>query len=381
MNTLRQVNGFIPTLIAVAAAFGSWSLLLPVVPLAVLESGGSAVLAGATTGVFMGATVVTQVFTPRALRRVGYTPVMIFSAVMLGIPALWYLLSVDPVSLLVVAALRGVGFGALTVAQSALIAEIVPMSHLGQATGAMGFTIGFAELVLLPFGVFQAQRWSFESVYVTAACVAMVSALMCAFIPRVIAAQVSASTRTVAWVRLVAPAVAISVVAMGFGAISSFLPGAMEATVAWSAAMLAVLGGAQMLTRYLVGIVADRRGEAGTVLIFALCLSTAGLTLIAVTLVFSLPNILHIVAAGLFGAGFGAVQNEAMLMMFQRVPKERIAHASAVWNMSFDGGTGTGSLGLGVIAVCCGFSSVFFAAGLLIVFGLVIAVADRVRLG
>lgn len=56
--------GFVAVLVAVAAAFGSWSLLLPVVPLAVLNNGGSSAVAGATTGIFMAATVITRFSLP-----------------------------------------------------------------------------------------------------------------------------------------------------------------------------------------------------------------------------------------------------------------------------------------------------------------------------
>lgn len=108
---------------AIAAAFGAWSLLLPLLPLAVLDNGGSAGLAGATTGIFMAATVLTQIVTPRLLRTFGYRPVMAGAAFMLGVPALGHLLGTEPWLVLLFCALRGVGFGALTVAESALIAE------------------------------------------------------------------------------------------------------------------------------------------------------------------------------------------------------------------------------------------------------------------
>lgn len=103
---------------AVAAAFLSWALLLPVVPLDVLTSGGSDALAGSTTAIFMGCSVLTQWNTPRALRRFGYTPVMIFAAIMLGVPALGHITLDDAPFVLALSAFRGIGFGALTVAES-----------------------------------------------------------------------------------------------------------------------------------------------------------------------------------------------------------------------------------------------------------------------
>ena len=44
-GSIWKVPGFSSTMVAIGAAFGAFSLLLPVLPLAVLDSGGSATLA------------------------------------------------------------------------------------------------------------------------------------------------------------------------------------------------------------------------------------------------------------------------------------------------------------------------------------------------
>ena len=46
LPSMWKSPGFLAVLVAVAAAFGSFSLLLPVVPLAVIKDGGSSALAG-----------------------------------------------------------------------------------------------------------------------------------------------------------------------------------------------------------------------------------------------------------------------------------------------------------------------------------------------
>ncbi|HJE10084.1 MAG TPA: MFS transporter, partial [Corynebacterium glutamicum] len=171
--------GFVAVLVAVAAAFGSWSLLLPVVPLAVLNNGGSSAVAGATTGIFMAATVITQIFTPAALRKIGYTPVMAFAAFMLGVPAIGYVFSVEPIPVLLVSALRGIGFGALTVAESALVAELVPVRFLGKASGMLGVFIGLSQMLFLPAGLAFGDRFGFSIVYIMGAVIALIAAVMC----------------------------------------------------------------------------------------------------------------------------------------------------------------------------------------------------------
>ena len=147
LTNVWRARGLIPVLVAVASAFAAWALLLPVVPTAVIDAGEPASLAGLSTGVFMLATVITQVFTPKALKTFGFGWVLAASSLLLGIPAFGYMLGMDAVPLLTVSAIRGVGFGALSVAEAAIIAELVPLRLLGSATGIFGMVVGLAQMV------------------------------------------------------------------------------------------------------------------------------------------------------------------------------------------------------------------------------------------
>lgn len=382
--SLWRAPGFVPTLVAVAAAFGSWGLLLPVVPLAVLTAGGSNTLAGATTGVFMAVTVATQIVTPWALRRFGYTPVMVFAAMMLGLPAVGYAITDAAVAVLALCALRGIGFGALTVAESALVAELVPRHQLGRASGSLGLVIGFANLIGLPAGLFLFEHFGATLVYVLGAAVALIAAVMCLAIPRRRAAVVPSRTNTatkVYSVVVVVPAAAIGATAMGFGVISAFLPAAITGDLGGPAPVLtgvtfAVLGGAQMVSRFAAGVIADRRNRTGSLLLVGLLASCVGLALLCAALNAVGPGWLVVVAVGCFGAGFGVVQNEALLMMFARLPQERISEASALWNMSFDAGTGAGSLVLGMVAARLAYTGAFAAGAMIVACACVAAVAE-----
>ena len=71
-TSIWKVPGFTSTMVAIASAYGAFSLLLPLLPLAVLDAGGSATLAGGATGAFMAATVAIQIFTPKLIRKYGY---------------------------------------------------------------------------------------------------------------------------------------------------------------------------------------------------------------------------------------------------------------------------------------------------------------------
>lgn len=392
LPSMWRSPGFIAVLVAVAAAFGSWSLLLPVVPLAVIDNGGSETLAGATTGIFMAATVLTQIATPTALRRVGYTPVMAAAAFMLGVPAVGYIFSVETEPVLVVSALRGIGFGALTVAQSALVAELVPGRFLGKASGMLGVFIGLSQMLCLPLGLAVGARVGYPVVYLLGAAIALVAALMCLQIPNLRAAPAhrpagrtpeEQAPRTAVWKLVLVPALAVTSLSMTFGAVSSFLPAAVLELDPVLGAVLAGLilsatGGSAMVFRYLSGVIADQRGVPGATMIPAQFIAFCGVVLIAAGIHQGWSVWLILLGAILFGGGFGMVQNEALLSMFHRLPRSKVSEASAIWNISYDAGTGLGSFLLGIVAAALAYSGAFAAGAAVILLGIVITLSDRV---
>lgn len=387
IDSIWKAPGFLETMVAVAAAFGAWSLLLPVVPMAVIDSGGTAVLAGATTGAFMAATVLTQICTPWLLRAVGYRPVMVLAAFMLGVPALGHMLGTDAWIVLLFSALRGIGFGAITVAESALIAELLPLPLLGKGTGTLGVFIGLSQMIALPIGLAAADAFGYDPVYIAAAVVALIAAVMCMRIPPITAAPTSPPAeggprRVSMWKLVLVPALSLMTISMGYGLISSFLPAAVREADPVAGALiggliLSVVGGSSMVFRYLAGLSADRSGEPGRLTIPFQVLALLGTLLIGATLYYGWPVWLLLLAAIMFGGGFGAVQNESLLTMFHRLPRSKVSEASAVWNIFYDSGTGVGSVVFGAIVAATAYSAGFAAAALVIAAGILASVIDR----
>ncbi|MCQ9370303.1 MFS transporter [Corynebacterium sp. 35RC1] len=392
LAAVLRIPGFRPTMVAVPAAFAALSVLFPTVPLAVIQSSGSQALGGATTGVFMAATVATQLLTNKLIQRFGYRAVMVASALLLGLPALWYLVAMDPISVLVVAALRGAGFGALCVAQYALLGQIVAPSMLGKATGILGAAVGISQMIFLPLGLAIAERTnSYAGVFLTGAAVALLAGVLALWMPNVPAPEPPETptgqiTQDSTLRVMIAPALALSSLSMGFGAISSFLPAALAASGAAGAAseiaassgvIFAVIGGAQILSRFAAGALADRLGRPGTTMLPALLIAASGVAVIVGVLGWAWDPRCLLLAAALFGAGFGLVQTESMLEMFLRVPRHRTGEASTVWNIAFDAGTGTGSFLLGFVAAQQGYTVAFSVAACLALVGVAAVCANQ----
>ncbi|WP_424809643.1 MFS transporter [Rhodococcus sp. 27YEA15] len=348
-------------LIMAAAAFGGWSLLLPVVPLQLARSGGSDALAGSVTAVFMAATVLTQLLVPRLLRTYGYRAVLVAGCLLLGPPSLVLLLSADAVAVLAVSAVRGVGFGMLTVAGSALVAELAPAQVLGRATGAQGIAIASSQMAGLPLGLAIAERWSTAPVFVLGALVPALAVVAIARLPRLFARPTGTSVRLSVVVVLV-PVVALACVAAVFGGLTSLLPIAIADRAAVAGVVLAVASVSILVGRFGAGLIADRFG-AGRMLVPALVSAAAGSVLFTLA-VDDGATVVLLCAAVLFGLGFGAVQNESLVMAFRAAGPSRLGSASAVWNISFDAGTGIGALALGFVAAAAGYPWVFAVSAL-----------------
>ena len=386
-QSVWKVAGFKETMIAVVSAFGAWSVLLPVVPLAVLDSGGSATLAGATTGVFMLATVLTQMATPMLLRIFGYRPIMAASALLLGVPALGHMLGDAAPIALGFSALRGIGFGALTVSENALIAEITPRRLLGKATGIFGLFIGAAQMAFLPVGLAVAAAYNYNVVYLLAAGLGLLGFFTCILVPQIKAAPVGmpdpsdTTPRAPMWKLVLVPALALMSFSVSYGVASNFISPAVreldpERGAVLGGFMLSVIGGAGMIARYVAGVVADRVGKPGTLMIPAQASSVVGVGLIAAVLWQEWSVWLLVFGTVIYGAGFGIVQNEALLSMFDRLPRERLSEGSAVWNIFYDGGTGLGSTVLGAVVAMSGYKGAFAAGAAIIAVGLLMTAAD-----
>ncbi|WP_300907332.1 MFS transporter [Corynebacterium stationis] len=388
--TLWKVPGFAPTMVAVAAAFGAWSILLPVVPTQVIEAGGSPALAGASTGIFMAATVLTQIFTPWMLRKFGYRRLMAVSAFMLGVPALGHIFGTETWAVLLFSALRGTGFGALTVAESALMAELVPLKYLGKATGVLGVFVGAAQMVFLPIGLYMSSSLGYEVTYITAAVIAVIAVGMVFRIPDIhpktetegASTSESARPRVSIWKLVLVPALGLSAISMSYGLVSSFLPATVTDIDPVTGAtlggiMLSIVGGSAMVSRYFAGSAADRFGEAGRLYIPGQLTSFVGMALMAAVILAGWSVWWLVVAAALFGIGFGVVQQEALLSMFQRLPRTRSSEASALWNISYDGGTGVGSIVFAGVVAGAGYAGGYAAGAVVILIGVGLTSLDH----
>lgn len=362
--------------------FTSFFITLSALPSWAVLGGVRVGIAGTVTTAMLVCTVMVQMLVPAAVRRLGTSAVLIGGLVFLGAPSPFYLLSQDLWWLLVVSALRGVGFAVLTVLGATLTVGIAPSHRRGEAIGLYGLAIAVPNLVAVPAGVGLTLAGHFPWV-------AVIGAAPLLGVPFALplgrgadderreARSGKAPRREI--LGIVVPSVLLLVVTLAGGGLLTFLPiERPEGTVA--VVVLAVFGITAALSRWGAGMVADQAGTRVLlpVVLFGCVVGMLGVAFGLSVLEGPASGVVVGVAGFVLGAGYGATQNLTLLEAFART--ERHGLASAVWNVCFDSGTALGAFAVGVVAAAgLGIPGAYVACALLIAATLPLVLLLRVR--
>ncbi|WP_121187540.1 MFS transporter [Nocardiopsis sp. Huas11] len=393
-------RGFALLIAATAVGLCGFAAVLPLVPLWASRGGAGEFGAGSTTAAFMLTTVLTQLTMPWLLERGGYRWAFPVGCLIMGLPTPLFAVTADLAPLLVVSAVRGVGFGMVSVAGTALAARLVPNEQVGRATGYYGLAVGLPQVLILPGGVALALQIGFDTAFwITGAC-SVLGAVLATGIwfadggrnrsalrsaPRAGGVGDRGPVGLPLLLLLAAPLAVMLVAATSASTVITFLAIPLEQAAWLVSGTLAALALAVVVGRWTAGMLHDRYrrallllpGMAGAVV--GLSLVTAGLWTVggagdvpgpaAATLV--------LVGASLFGLGFGAVQNETVMLMLNRAGPAGYGRASAVWNIGFDTGSGVGAMGMGLVIQLMGYGPAFAFLAMLMALALPLALGGR----
>lgn len=376
-------RGFALLIAATAIALCGFAAVLPLVPLWATRGGVGEFGAGTTTAVFMLTTVLTQLGMPWLLDRGAYRWAFPAGSLILGVPTPLFAATTDLGPLLSISAVRGIGFGMVTVAGTALAARLVPRAQVGRATGLYGLAVGLPQVVILPGGVAVALAVGFGPVFWVTGATGVVAAVLASGIwfadggrnrPALRSTPVTGSPTSQAegprglklWAVLASPLLMMLLVAISASSIVTFLAIPFERAAWLVSAALAVYASCVVVGRWTAGALYDQYGR--TVLLTPAMVSGAlGMGLVTAAM-WTDPGsgqpglataTLILGGAALFGLGFGSVQNDTVTIMLERAGPSGQGRASAVWNIGYDAGTGAGAMGLGLLIQLLGYGPAF----------------------
>jgi MFS family permease len=378
----RLVSGrFALALMSSFGALTSFYLMLSVTPMYAVSAGAGSAGAGLVTGSLMLATVLAEFASPRLIGRYGNRAAFAAGMLLLGAPVPALLGPHSMVTIVAVSLARGVGFGLGAVVIGAVVAASVPPERRGEGIGLAGVVSSVPAVVALPSGVWLAHNVGYAVVIAITALSALAPLAVVPWLAgpadreagadpgAAHSAGLLASLRSAGQLR---PFAVFTATTVSAGVVAAFLP--LAAGVSAGVAALGLFAQAVTATasRWWAGRYGDRHGHSG-VLVPGLVIAAAGM----VTLIWVAVPAVVIAGMCLFGVGFGIAQNATFALMIERAPASGYGTASALWNLAYDAGYGTGPAVFGVFVAHTGYPAAFALTGLLMLAALKPALRDR----
>jgi predicted MFS family arabinose efflux permease len=351
--------------------FAGFALLVSVAPLWVIRGGSDDLGAGLVTGVMMVSTVLAQLSMHHALAGLGWRWTLVLGAGLLGLPALGHLATNRLGPVIALAALRGLGFGIVTVCGATAVASFVEPARRGRALGALGLAIAAPQFILVPTAPWLAERAGFGLVFGLGVVPALAIPLAWPIARTVGDRERGPDDRSGAdgsghgaaaalWRVLAGPIAALVVITASGGAILTFTSRILVSPALGFAGLLAFTGTAA-ISRWAAGGLADRSGATATIapLLFTGALGLAAIGLRADSTHDSAGHVLVVAGLLLVGLAYGGLQNLTLTQAFAAAGEPARDSVSIAWNLSFDAGTGLGAFVVGAIATATSYSVAF----------------------
>jgi predicted MFS family arabinose efflux permease len=338
----------------------SFNILLPVVPVLMERVGPHGAAGAGTAALFVGA-VAGELLTPWLMSRWTPSRLLIAGQLMTALPSLVYVLPhPDAWLMLAAAAARGLGMGLSITVSVVLVGELAAPDRRGRSIGYFGFALSAPGIVLPSVGVALLDAGHVEVAALVAFVIGLAGAALVFKLPRRSTPNLHASSNLLAAFRrpgLLGLYLGFVLVSCSFGAVITFAPLALPASgLGSAAAFLFVAGLARAISRWLAGVIGDRRagpvvllGGIGTVFVGLVALATRANPLVV------------IFSALAFGAGYGAVQTAVYMAMTARGSSAHRNTTSALWNSGIDLGASLGGSLLGLAAAGYGYTTAIWA--------------------
>lgn len=338
----------------------SFNLLLPVVPVLVERGGPHGAAGAATAALFVGA-VAGELITPWFMSRWSSSRLLVGGQLMTAVPSLVYVMPHAGSALMLAAAsARGLGMGVAIVVSVVLVGELAAPERRGRSIGYFGLALSAPGIFVPSLAVALLDAGHVEVDAVAAFAIGLAGALLVLQLPRAAAPASGVSTNVLSALQrpgLLVIFIGFVMVSSSFGAVITFAPIALPASGIGSAAVfLFVAGAARGASRWLAGVLADRR--PGRLILAA----SIGVTFVGLVALAGRANPIVVIFAGIaFGAGYGSVQTAAYLAMTARGSNAHRNNISALWNSGIDLGSSLGGSLLGLAAARYGYAAAIWA--------------------
>ncbi|NLB88201.1 MAG: MFS transporter, partial [Syntrophomonadaceae bacterium] len=268
--------------------------------------------------------------------------------------------------LLLVRFIHGFGWGLSSTSASTVAADVIPKSRMGEGMGYYGLAGTLSMAVAPALGLYIISKFDFNILFLLATGMAGI-AIVLAFTIKY--REVSGKTLKFSLIEKAAirPTLVIFFITMTYGSIVSFLAlyGA-QLGIANIGLFFTIYAVALAISRPFAGRMSDKVGFNVVVIPGILFIMSA------MYILYCAVNIKwFLLAAVLYGIGFGAAQPSLQALAIVATPLERRGAANATFFTGFDLGIGISSIMWGVVAEAIGYSLMYLCAVIPALIGLI----------
>jgi MFS family permease len=319
---------------------------------------------GAIMGASSLASLVMMPFVAHFADRFGRRAPLIVGLVCMAAGCLAFSYPTGLAPLMALRILQGVGWAGVLVGGSLFVTELAPEGRLAQALGVAGVLTLVAIAAGPMCGELLVRHAGYAWMCRAAAAVALAGAAVTAILPEPAHSRPRASGPLLAWSPGTRrPLAAAFLVAIGFGAVISFLSDYMRRTgVGTITPFFDAYVAVAILTRLTLGRLSDRLGRH-SIIVPALCghaLALGGLAFVR--------SAWHLVPLGLaYGLTHGLYYPALQALVVERAPDTIRSRAIATFNFAFSAGVAASSFGNGQLARYTSYAWVYALSGALAV--------------
>ncbi|TCJ01847.1 MFS transporter [Cytobacillus praedii] len=360
MENQRIVNkSFLFIFISNFLIFIGFEMLLPILPAYMISLNASSIQIGLVTTLFTIGAILIRPF-------VGYFLIdNKRKALAIGASALLMLITfVYPFlniiwMLLLLRFFHGAAWGVSTTANSTIAVDSIPKARLGEGLGYFSISTTGGAIIAQSLGIFIYGFYSFNMVIWSSVILSLLASTALLFVNSPVPIK-KEKEPFVFWDMIFEksawfPALLTVITTLGFGAIITFLVAFGEQQNLDHIFLFFLINAAvSTLLRPYTGKWYDRKGPWSIIIVSAIL---GFLSLVVLS--FATTDLHLVIAAILFGAGYGTVMPCLHTMAVQNVSEEKSGAANATFLSSFDVGVGVSAFILGVLAEWISLEMIF----------------------
>src|SRR5688500_15649449 len=364
--------------------FVSLFQLLPAAPYHVIDLGGTTFAAGLFLGFLTYASALSAPITGQLADRLGHRRVLISVSLVLATFSISYALITNYRVLLAVVFVHGLFWSGLLAASGAYMTATLPESRRAEGLGYWGLSSVTALAIAPPLG-FWIFSFGWAVMCLELAALNLLMAIIAWRLPDDRPEGLDASALPprpttlgdlVEW-RVLALSVAMALIAFGYGSLTSFSAlFADELGITPKSLFLTVMAATILVGRITVGRFLDRIGHREA-LLPCLAATALGMGLLAM----AHGKVMFVLAALVFGTGFGLAYPAYTAYIMKRIPWWRRGAAFGAMLAAFDTGVGSGSTVMGGLIQQWGFRPAFGIAAVLAALSLPYFLIAEKRIG